>query len=415
MTKQATKIVVLGGGYAGVMAALRLAGKTRRLGTEITLVNGLDHFVERPRLHEAAVGTKTRQPLLRELLRGTAVKFQQGWATAIDPEAQAVFIATEAGEQTMAYDFLLYALGSRIERQSVPGMAEQAYVLDAFGERAMPALQSRLKELAAGEIVLVAGGGATGIEAACEIKAHYPQLAVKLVTAGAVGDFKNAKVQKHILAALAEQKIELLENSSVEAAHEAEVQLEDGRFLPAAVVVWCAGFQVPGLAKAAGLPVNGQNQLLVDPFLRSTGCANIYAVGDAARPVADTGTPVRMSLLVALITGALAADNVTAVLQQKSQRPLSFATYGQAIALGQNDAVGFNTFPADRPVGPIFRRKTAVRLRAFFVWLLFAFLQIERRLPGFFFWLGKGRFVRQQRKLDRGETAATPEKQVRYE
>jgi NADH dehydrogenase FAD-containing subunit len=73
MTKQVTKILVLGGGYAGVMAALRLAGKTKRLGTEITLVNGLDHFVERPRLHEATTGTKTRQPLLTELLRGTAV------------------------------------------------------------------------------------------------------------------------------------------------------------------------------------------------------------------------------------------------------------------------------------------------------------------------------------------------------
>jgi len=106
---------------------------------------------------------------------------------------------------------------------------------------------------------------------------------------------------------------------------------------------------------------------------------------------------------------------VTAVLQQKSQRPLSFATYGQAIALGPVDAVGFNTFPVDRPVGPIFRRKTAVQLRRFFVWLLFAFLQIERRLPGFFFWLGKGRFARQQRKMGRVGTAVSPAKQVRYE
>lgn len=176
MTKQVTKILVLGGGYAGVMAALRLSGKTRRLGTEITLVNGLEHFVERLRLHEAATGTKTRQPLLQDLLRGTAVEFQRGWATTIDPEAQTVSVTTDAGEQTMAYDYLLYALGSQIERQSVPGVAEQAYMLDALGERATPALQVRLKELAASETVLVAGGGATGIEAACRIKACYPQL-----------------------------------------------------------------------------------------------------------------------------------------------------------------------------------------------------------------------------------------------
>lgn len=78
MTKGKTKILVLGGGYAGVMAALRLAGKTRRLQTEITLVNGLNHFVERLRLHETVVGKQTRQPAMTEMLRGTAVKFVQG-------------------------------------------------------------------------------------------------------------------------------------------------------------------------------------------------------------------------------------------------------------------------------------------------------------------------------------------------
>ncbi len=415
MTEQTTKILILGGGYAGVMAALRLAGKTRRLGTEITLVSGLDHFVERLRLHESAIGGKTRQPLYKELLRGTAVKFTKGWATAVDPEAQTVCVTAGSGEQRLPYDFLIYALGSRVERESVPGVAAHAYVLDAFGERSAAALKTQLPRLPAAATVLVAGGGATGIEAACEIKAHFPKLAVQLVSAGAVGDFKGANVQRHMLAALAEQGIALLENGLIEAVTERGAQLQDGRFLPAAITVWCGGFQVPDLAKTAGLLMNGQNQLLVDPFLRSTNYANIYAVGDAAGPVEDPGTPMRMSLFVALVTGALAADNVTAVLRQKKQRPLSFATYGQAIALGPRDAVGFNTFPADRAVGPILRRQTAVRLRRFFVWLLFTFLRIERRLPGFFFWLGKGRFARQQRKMRRLGTAVSRNKQVGYE
>jgi NADH dehydrogenase FAD-containing subunit len=353
--------------------------------------------------------------LLRDLLRGTAVKFQQGWATAINPEAQAVSVTTDSGEQSLDYDFLLYALGSRIERRAVPGVAQHAYLLDAFGERSAAVLRARLANLSVAETVLVAGAGATGIETACEIKARFPQLAVQLVSGGAVGDFKGAKVQGHMLAALAEQGIEWLEYSPIAAVSEAGVRLVDGRFLASSVCVWCGGFQVPGLAKAADLPVNAQNQLLVDPFLRSTVYANIYAIGDAASPVEDPGTPLRMSLFVALITAALAADNVTAVLKQKAQRPLSFATYGQAIALGPYDAVGFNTFPADRPAGPILRRKTAVRLRRFFVWLLFVFLQIERRLPGFFFWLGRGRYARQQRKMRRLGTAVSDTNQISYE
>ncbi|WP_420642012.1 NAD(P)/FAD-dependent oxidoreductase [Candidatus Leptofilum sp.] len=405
MTKHATKILVLGGGYAGIMATLRLAGKTKWLNTQITLVNGLDHFVERPRLHEAATGAKIRQPGIAHLLRGTAVTFVRGWATAIDTDVQTVALKTEEGEKTLGYDYLVYALGSQTRRQGVPGMAQFAYTLDAVGKRTTRALQSRLNKLLPGKTVTVVGGGATGLEVACEVKANYPQSVVKLVTAGAAGDFKGERIQTHLLEALAEQGIELHENSPVQMVCEDGVQLQDGRFLPAAATIWCSGFQVPGLAKEAGLPVNGLNQLLADPFLRSTGYANIYAVGDAVNPVEDPGTPVRMSLFVALVTGALAADNITAVLKQKSQRPLSFATYGQAIGMGPHDAVGFNTFPADRAVGPVFRRKTAVRLRSFFVWLLLAFLKIERRLPGFFFWFGKGRFARQQKKVGKMETA----------
>ena len=412
MTKHITKILVLGGGYAGVMAALRLAGKTKRLNTQLTLVNGLDHFVERPRLHEVATGGKTRQPTNTHLLRGTAVNFQRGWAINIDPEAQTVAIETDTGEETLAYDILIYALGSQINRQRVPGVAEFAYSLDSVGPRTTASLQTRLAELPPEESVVVVGGGATGIEAACEIKARRPHLRVQLVTASAVGGFKGERVQAHMLAALAAQQVELYKDSQVQMVLEDGVQLQNSRFLPAAACVWCGGFQASSLARAAGLPVNERNQLLVDPFLRSTAYANIYAVGDAASPVADPGTPMRMSLFVALVTGALAADNVTAVLKQQSQQPLSFATYGQAVGLGPHDAVGFNTFPADRPVGPLFRGKAAVRLRSFFVWLLLAFLKIERRLPGFFFWFGKGRFARQQRKVDGLETAVARSERV---
>jgi hypothetical protein len=71
---------------------------------------------------------------------------------------------------------------------------------------------------------------------------------------------------------------------------------------------------------------------------------------------------------------------------------LSYAWYGQAIALGPADAVGFASYPADAPWRLVFRRKAAVSLRSFFIWYLVGALEIERRLPGFFFWNGKKRF-----------------------
>ena len=66
--------------------------------------------------------------------------------------------------------------------------------------------------------------------------------------------------------------------------------------------------------------------------------------------------------------------------------------------LGPNDAVGFNTYPADRPAGPLFRRKFALRLRNFFVKFLVTTLELERRFPGFLIWTGQWRYDRQRRR-----------------
>ena len=76
---------------------------------------------------------------------------------------------------------------------------------------------------------------------------------------------------------------------------------------------------------------------------------------------------------------------------------MSFAYYGQGIALGPEDAVGFPAYPADKPVGFILRGRTAVHVRNFFVWLIFYFLKLERRRPGLFYWVGKGRYAKAQR------------------
>src|SRR5687768_6677000 len=125
MAKQSTtRIVVLGAGYAGMAATLRLAHKTRRLPVEIILVNGSATFVERIRLHQAAASEQIRQRSIPELLKGTHVRFMQGWVSAMTPQTQQVTVRTEAGSETLGYDYLLYALGSRADKDSVAGVHE---------------------------------------------------------------------------------------------------------------------------------------------------------------------------------------------------------------------------------------------------------------------------------------------------
>ena len=398
MSEQTTKIVVLGGGYAGIIAALRIAGKTKRLDTAVTLINGLDYFVERLRLHEQATGTELDGKPLTQMLAGTKVQFQQGWVTQILPKTRQVVIDVAGDKQQIPYDYLVVALGSRVERHSVPGLDNYAYTLDPFGSGTTAALAQKLETVAAQPFqAVVVGGGATGIETATQIKAVYPQSQVALVTQAKVGAFKGPRVQQHVQQALAAQAIEVMEQQRVTAVTPNSVILAE-RQLTADVVIWAGGFVASSLAREAGLQVNERNQILTDPFLRSLSYETIYAVGDMASPVEEPGAPMRMSLFTALVSGAQAADNIVAAVKGKRLRPLSYAWYGQAIALGSTDAVGFATYPADAPVGPIYRGKTAVALRNFFVRFLLAVLEYERRWPGFLFWNGKGRYAQQQKR-----------------
>lgn len=398
MTNETTNILVLGGGYAGIMAALRIAGKTKKLNTAVTLINAVDYFVERPRLHEQATGTELKGKPISAMLRGGKTRFVQGWVTAIIPADQTVIVKTEAGEKNFAYDYLVNALGSRVDRDSVPGVADYAYTLDPYGDLTTAVLAEKLKAFGSRPFkALIIGGGATGIEMAGQLKGAHSQADVTLITQGEAGAFKGPRIQKHIRAALAEQHISVMENSPVQAVAADGVRLQS-QFLPGDLIIWAGGFMASPLAKEAGLPVNGRQQMLVDPYLRSPAQPDIYAVGDMAAPVEEPGAPMRMALFTALVSGAQAADNIVAEIKGKRLRPLSFAWYGQGIAIGPRDAVGFNTYPVDKPVGPIFRHRTAVLIRNFFVWLLKAALELERRFPGILVWNGRGRFAKQQRE-----------------
>jgi hypothetical protein len=99
-----------------------------------------------------------------------------------------------------------------------------------------------------------------------------------------------------------------------------------------------------------------------------------------------------MSLFTALVSGAQAADNVLTTLEGRPSRPLSYAWYGQAIALGPADAVGFSSYPDDVPWRLVLRHGLAARLRRFFIWYLGTALEIERRIPGAFMWNGRKRY-----------------------
>lgn len=416
MTNQPLQIVVLGAGYAGMLATVRLAGRLkreiRRDEVAITLVNASDVFVERPRLHQLAANRRIPTRPIESVLQGTAVRFLRGEATSIGAVRRIVEVRTGGEAKQIPYDNLLYALGSTINRESVSGVREHAYVLTPSGPNSAVALRGLLPGLNANGSearILVCGAGATGIEAAAEFASSYPNLRVHLVTRGGFGHFTSKGVADYMRRSLDRLGVTIQEHTTITEVHADQALTASGEYLPFDVCLWAGGFSVPRLAREAGLAVNEHGQILIDPFMRSISNPEIYAVGDAANPVEPPGVAVRMAGITAVIMGAHGADCLSAAIQGKKQRPFSFAYLGQGIALGQNNAIGFNNYPDDKPKLPYFTGRLGYEGREFFVRLLADLPNLERRWPGITFWLGKGRYAALKR-YRRTAVPATPRK-----
>jgi deazaflavin-dependent oxidoreductase (nitroreductase family) len=403
MTPAQPRIVVLGAGYAGLLFTTRLAGQIAPQDAQITLVNESATFTERLRLHQFATNQTIPPRPIAETLRGTSVRFELGRVGRLDPEARTVHIREDGQTRVLAYDYLVYALGSLTDRQRVPGVAEHAYTLVPRGPLSAAALRERLPELATRHgRVLVAGGGATGIETAAEFATAYPCLHVRLVTDGTLGQAWGKGVAAYVRRSLTRSGVTIDDETLITAVRADGVVTAAGSVIPADLVIWTGGFVAPTLAREAGLPVNARDQLVIDPYMRVLDHPEIYAVGDAAAPREEPGVPVRMSAFTAQILGAHGADALADVLRGRPPKPLSLAYVGQGIALGRADAIGFNSYPRDKPHRPYFTGRLAWWFREYGTRYLASLPGIERSRPGFYTWLGKGRYAAARRRRERG-------------
>lgn len=330
------QVIVVGAGYAGLKAAMRLARKTHHDQVTITVVNGGDHFVERVRLHQLAADQPLKHFDLRHMLRGTGIRFVLGWVTQIEPDANTLSVKTADGTIRLPYDKLVYAAGSFIDTSRIPG---GEYALSLSSEATTRALRERLPGIAAqGGRLVVIGGGLTGIEAATELAEAYPGLRVTLVTRGTFGADLSRRGAAHIRKAFAGRGIELVENSAITRITATAAEY-DGGALPFDLCLWAGAFGVPKLARESGLQVNPQGQVMVDPYLRALSHPDVIAVGDAAGLERALDIPIRMACATGIYMGAYAADHLAAWASGQSPKPYRFGYVVRCISLGRGDGL----------------------------------------------------------------------------
>jgi len=403
-------VVILGAGYAGLMAALRLRrrkrGPRKQPQLRIALVNGGDEFIERVRLQERISGpVAPRIPSIATLLAGTGIAFVCGNIVALDPARRRIRIASGNSERELAFDRAVYALGSQIELGGIPGAQEHAYRLETGdGPRSVAALRARLEQNADHPIrVVVVGGHETGIEAAGEIKTRWPAADVTMIARSHCADFKGARVERAIRTALDRLKVKVIDGQTIAEVRPGDILTTAQETVPCDVCVWSGGLRAPAIARQAGLATDPQGRIWVDASLRSISHPHIMAVGDAAHPMAPTGARYRMSAYAALVSGAYAAD---AILDERAGRqspPFCYSAYGQGVAIGRV-GVGFATYPDDQEAFLLITGRNGIRVRNFFVRLLVTLIKTERRFPGLFFTVGRRR-VSWQRANEAMQTA----------
>ncbi|WP_151772193.1 NAD(P)/FAD-dependent oxidoreductase [Streptomyces abyssomicinicus] len=334
------RVIVLGGGYSGAVAAGRLARRLDPADVRITLVNAAPDFVERVRLHQLAAGQNLRHRPLSEMFQGTGVRLRTAEVTGIDVGRRTVKVkgaAADGGGEELEYDTLVYALGSGWDDHGVPGVAEHAH--EVASRAGALRLRERLAGLEAGRSVVVVGGGLTGLEAATEIAESHPHLSVSLAVRGELGDWLSVKGRGHLRKVVDGLGIAVHEHADVTGVAADRVTTADGREVPAAVTVWTAGFAVHPLAGATGLETGATGQIVVDATMRSVSHPDVYAVGDAALVMGPGDKPLRMSCASGVPTAWQAADSLAARLTGGKLPRTPMRYFNQCVSLGRKEGL----------------------------------------------------------------------------
>ncbi|MBT2380585.1 FAD-dependent oxidoreductase [Streptomyces sp. ISL-111] len=331
------RIIVVGAGYAGAIAAGRLARRLRREDVSITLVNAEPDFVERVRMHQLAVGQELKARPFAEMFAGTGVHLRFARVTAVDVDRRTVCITDGgAAAEELAYDTLVYALGSAWNTHGIPGTAEHAH--DIAGRPGALRLRERLAGLGAGQSVVVVGGGLTGLEAATEIAEARPDLDVALAARGALGDWLSPKGRRHLHKVCDKLGIIVHEHTAVTAVGPDHVTTASST-IPAAVTVWTAGLAVHPIARATALEADGTGRIVVDATMRSVSHPDVYAIGDAALVMGPGDKPLRMSCASGVPTAWQAAGSIASRLTGTKPTTVPLRYFNQCISLGRKDGL----------------------------------------------------------------------------
>jgi NADH dehydrogenase len=360
------RVLIIGGGTAGVFAARKLQRPLAAAGHDLTLVNEENFMQYQSFLPEAAGGTIEPRHVvvpLRQVLRKTRIVV--GEITRMDPGRRIARVLTPNDQEfDVPYDVVVLTPGSRSKVLPIPGLAERGVgfktvteaihlrnrvlrQLDAAAETTEPE-----QKRAALTFVFV-GGGYAGVEAIGELEdlarsalRYYPMISpeemrwVLIEAADAILPEIGLELGQYATAHLRSRGIDVLLRTQLESAEGGMIQLSTGHAFPAETLVWTAGVRAMPLAAQAGFPVDETGRVEVDEFLRVKGLQDAWSAGDTAAVLdLETGGFAPPTAQHAIREARCLAHNLLATIHGHELEPFRYRALGQLCSLGRYKGV----------------------------------------------------------------------------
>jgi len=359
------RLVIVGGGFAGVTLAQRLE-RILPNDVDLVLLSSENHFVFTPLLAETA--GREISPL-HVVVPGRQMVRRTQWLTAevteIDRASNIVRYISHGGQRgEIGYDQLALACGSVVDFNTVPGLAEHAYPLRTLGDAVFLSndLIGRLEEASVRPnmaerqrllTVVVIGGGFSGVEISGALnelmertRRYYPQLhdvvpRIILLQLGEriLPEFGAASLSEYALKKLRTNGIDVRLNVAANEVTSQEVITTTGERITAGTVICTVGNASNPILQTLGLPLE-RGRVKTEPDMRVVGCENVWSLGDNALvPNALTGKPSPPTAQFATRQATQLANNLASVLNNRPTRPFSFKPLGIMASIGRHNAV----------------------------------------------------------------------------
>jgi NADH:quinone reductase (non-electrogenic) len=358
---QRPRVLVLGGGFAGIGAAQKL----KKSDADVVVVDKHNYHTFQPLLYQVATGL-LEQPAVGHPIRDLFHKqdnarIHQDRVTAVDLEAREV---TFEELEPLTYDYLVLGLGAEVNFFGVEGAADHAFPLYTLADavrlknhvlRTWEKADREPSLIDDGALnIVVVGGGPTGIETAGALaelyngvfRKDYPDIAaeratIKLVEAGPqIFPMFKEDIRTYTEEALTKRGVEVHTGEVVESITPKRITLKSGTVLPAHTLVWGAGLQGNVLVQSLGLELERGNRIAVDEELRIPAHPEVYAVGDVAA-ITDQKTSQVLPQLgsVALQSGEHAGKTIAQRIAGKETKPFKYKDKGTMAIIGRGAAV----------------------------------------------------------------------------